>query len=215
MIRDIFRSAPRNLLSLYWGRNIGWHILAVALTALIVLSGIDWWFFEATRSPLWQPLVITAGITGFFFPFLVGVLLYIVGRYRKDERLKIAGAAAVQAVVLSWLVTGFYKALTGRLQPEFMNSTVDISRAFQFGFWRHGVFWGWPSTHTGGVWALTFAIAPFVRRPTVIVAGAYAIFVSLGAAIGFHWFSDVVAGLIIGTLIGYVVAESFRARIAR
>ncbi|HWP61261.1 MAG TPA: phosphatase PAP2 family protein, partial [Candidatus Paceibacterota bacterium] len=44
------------------------------------------------------------------------------------------------------------------------------------------------------------------------IALLYAFFIATGAAIGFHWFSDVLAGVIFGSLAGYVVAKDFKRR---
>lgn len=211
MFRDVFRNALRNARTIYTGYNLAWHVFAIALTAGLVLSGFDWWFFTETREDFWHPFVYTAGIGGFFIPVLVPVCLHIYGVLRGDRRWARAGSAAIQAVILAWLITAVYKTFTGRIQPEFITftSAIDSSRGFQFGFLRHGIFWGWPSSHTAVATAMAFALAPFLYRPGRFLAYTYAGFIALGAGIGFHWFSDVLAGGIVGAIVGSVVAASF------
>ena len=212
MFRDILRGAFENTAAVFRGRNLLWHGIAIALTALFVLSGFDWYFYEVTRSPTIHPFVWLAGIGGFFVPVIVPIGIYFGGEMRKDRKLMSIGAAMLQAVIIASLVVIFYKAFTGRIQPEFMNTigNTDISRDFQFGFLRHGVFWGWPSSHAAVASAGGVALFHLVRNRlvhTLVILNI--IIVALGAAIGFHWFSDVIAGAIIGSLIGIVVAKSF------
>ncbi len=127
------------------------------------------------------------------------------------------GSALVQASILGLLISSLYKAFTGRLQPELVShlSNIDISGSFNFGFLRNGVFWGWPSSYTAVAFAMVAALLVlFPRRKSVIAAAAlYALYIGLGVSVTIHWFSDFVAGAIIGTVIGIVVGRSFRARI--
>lgn len=204
-----------NLLKVFRGYNVVWHFFAILITAALVLSGFDWWFFTATRSDFYSWLIWGAGIGGFFVPVLVPIALYGAGMQLKNVRLKIAGAAVAQASGLAWLVSSTYKAFTGRIQPEFLTytSTVDISRDFNFGFWQHGIFWGWPSSHTAvavaGAVALTYIYSNV--QPLRYAAITYALFIAAGAGIGFHWFSDVAAGAIVGAMVGVVVGKAFRS----
>ncbi len=122
------------------------------------------------------------------------------------------GAAVGQASLVGYLLSDFYKIFTGRTQPEFLTSfsNVDITHAFHFGILQNGVFWGWPSSHAATAFAGAVAFALLVRsKPLRIIALCYAVFVGLGASIGFHWLSDVAAGAIFGSLVGYVVAKDF------
>ena len=42
-----------------------------------------------------------------------------------------------------------------------------------------------------------------------IVALAYALYIGLGVSVSIHWFSDFVAGAILGTLIGVIVGKQY------
>jgi len=69
---------------------------------------------------------------------------------------------------------------------------VDISRSFQFGFLRHGIFWGWPSSHT--TIAFSIAVTLFVLYPknlaVRILALLFAFYIGIGVSMSIHWFSD-------------------------
>lgn len=209
MFRDFFKNSGRNAIAVYRGYNLLWHALAAALTFCIVLSGFDWWFYEATRGAYWKPVVYGAGLSGFFVPVLLPLGIYIYGQITGKARFRRAGAAALQAVVIAWLITALYKTFTGRMHPELVTTLIDNSRDFNFGFFRNGIFWGWPSSHTAVAWAMASALAPFSYARTKVLLYAYALFIAIGAGIGFHWFSDVVAGAIVGSLVGSIVAASF------
>ncbi|MEK7156918.1 MAG: phosphatase PAP2 family protein [Patescibacteria group bacterium] len=212
MFRIFAHRLPERFLAVYRGNSIFYHIAAVVLTYVLVVSGFDWYFFEVTRSPYFYPLTMAAGIGGFFVPVLIPIGMYVVGEIRKNAALIAHGALCAQAVVIAWVVSSFYKALTGRIEPEFLTQTsfVDGSRNFNFGILEHGIFWGWPSSHAATACALAAALIVCYSSNNVVKALAFllAASVAVGAAVGFHWFSDVLAGIIIGTLAGVVVARA-------
>lgn len=183
-----------------------WHVAAAGITGALVLTGFDWHFFEATRSAALYPLIMLAGIGGFLVPVLLPLALYVWGR-RGNERYTRAAIATAKAAAVSWVIIAVYKALTGRVQPEFASGVgVDISRGFQFGFFEHGIFWGWPSHHTAVAFAVAAVLYLTLRNSAArAVAVAWAIVVAAGASVGFHWFSDVVAGAIVGAVVGVAV----------
>jgi len=114
------------------------------------------------------------------------------------------------------LITSFYKVFTGRPSPlYFLTATsADISKVFQFGFWRGGAFTGWPSSHTAAAFAIAVTVIILYPRNKLILTLAivYAFFIGFGASISFHWLSDCVAGAIIGIVIGTVVGKAFKRR---
>lgn len=213
MFRAFSHNLLHNLAAVFKGVHLLWHAVAIGITAVLVLSGADWAFFEATRSEYFYWIIMTAGIGGFFTPVLIPLAFYLWGEVRARKDLIQMGAAAGQAAIIAYLVSIFYKALTGRVEPEFLTtySMIDNSRDFNFGFLEYGVFWGWPSSHTAVAFAGAFAIILLTRSNVLRgIALCYACFIGVGAAVGFHWLSDVLAGALIGALVGVVVARSFR-----
>ncbi|MHB8660433.1 MAG: phosphatase PAP2 family protein [Minisyncoccota bacterium] len=218
MLRDFFYKLPANVARCFQGANFLWHLFAIALTYIFVTSGLDWLYFESTRAGWFLTLGFPAALLGFFVPILLPVGLYIFGKRRESTILKNIAAALGQAAIIGWLVSSFYKAFTGRLQPELAVNFphVDISRNFNFGFLKHGIFWGWPSSHTTVAFAMVATLVALYPRHKKIIALAiiYALYIGLGVSVTIHWFSDFVAGAIIGTIIGLVVGESYRARLS-
>lgn len=215
MTRDFLRGLHRHLLAPLSGYYLLAHAAAIALTLYIVLSGLDWKYFEATRG-IAQQLGLPAAIIGFFTPVLVPVLLYAYGHFRDNARIRLIASAIAQSEIAAYLISITYKAFTGRMQPEFYTAlnTIDNSRDFNFGFLEHGVFWGWPSSHASVALAMVAAlIILFPRhRPVQILAAAYGLFIALGVSVSIHWLSDAIAGAIIGTVAGIAIARVFAHR---
>ena len=216
MFRDFFYRLPANLARCFTGSNAIWHLLAMGLTYGCVVFGLDWRYFEATRSESIFSLAFPAAVLGFFVPALVPLSIYLFGVVRRSPAAKRVGSMLVQAALIGLLVSSFYKAFTGRLQPELVStvSGADISGAFNFGFLRHGIFWGWPSSHTTVAFAMVAALVVLFPRRKAAVAAAllYALYIGLGVSVTIHWFSDFLAGAVIGTVIGIVVGTSYRER---
>ena len=114
------------------------------------------------------------------------------------------------------LISSFYKAFTGRPGPRHGAVTlIDTSKEFHFGFLKGGVFFGWPSSHTTVAFAVAAAIWRLYPGSKAVRSAAllYAIYVGVGVSMTIHWFSDFVAGAIIGTTIGMTVGNVFKERL--
>jgi membrane-associated phospholipid phosphatase len=214
LARDFFSTLPRNILRSFWGRNVLWHILAIGATWLIVSSGFDWLYFEKTRP--FASYLFPAVILGWLVPIVFPVVSYIVGAIRKDRRIICSAYSAAQAAIIGLLLSSFYKAFTGR--PGLRHAAdrlIDTSREFRFGFLKGGVFFGWPSSHTTVAFAIAAAIWTLYpdSKVTRCVAMLYALYVGVGVSMTIHWFSDFVAGAIIGSVIGLTVGKVFRDRL--
>ncbi len=217
MFLTFLSGLPRNFVRVFAPRYLMWHALAIVLTYLCVTSGFDWFYFINTRFEYLFELTLPAAILGFFVPILTPVVLYYWGEWRANKKLMHIATAVAQAEMLGWLISSMYKAFTGRIQPEFLThlNTQDISRQFNFGFWEHGIFWGWPSSHTTVAFAGAAALIYFLypkHKLLAVLAGAYAFYIGLGVSVSIHWFSDFLAGAIFGALIGCVVAGAMRVR---
>lgn len=191
------------------------HVLAALMTAVVVLSGFDWAYFLATRSV--RMIGLPAAILGFFVPIVTPVALYAIGEFKKQQWLQLTSAALGQAGLAGLLISSFYKIFTGRVQPEFytFSSTLDNSREFLFGFFRHGVFWGWPSSHASVAVSMGVALILLFPRSHIVRYSSllYMAYVVFGVSVSIHWLSDALAGICVGIAVGISVAERYRGRI--
>ena len=187
-----------------------WHLLFIALTFILVQSGFDWFYFCSTRSPVLREWMFPSAPIGGLVPFTVPLVLILSGFITSHARLALTGWALGQAALIGSLLSSTYKAFTGRVHPEHFFG-ADISHDFRFGWLRGGVFWGWPSSHTTIAFAMAATVCtlfPKQRWPGGM-AIAYACYIGLGVSMTIHWFSDFVAGAILGTVIGVVVGRSY------
>jgi membrane-associated phospholipid phosphatase len=216
LTREFFRTSPRNILRSFQGRNLMWHFLAIGATWLIVSSGFDWMYFKATRP--FAHYLFPAVELGWLVPVLFPVVSHVAGTVRKDRRAICCAYSAAQAAVIGLLISSVYKAFTGR--PGLRHSVrtlIDTSREFRFGFLRGGVFFGWPSSHTTVAFALAASVWTLYPGNKGVRCGAllYALYVGVGVSMTIHWFSDFVAGAIIGVVIGTTVGSVFIERVVR
>jgi hypothetical protein len=212
MLREFFIGVPRVIVGSFSGFNILSHALAITVTIGLVFSGIDWKYSLLTDTDVLRPIIMLAGLGGFLVPIFLPVALWLIGFFQKDRYMVRSGWAVAQAAAVAWLISVTYKAFTGRIEPNGNDGIIDISRNFQFGFWEHGIFWGWPSSHTCVAFAVSITLVLLYRsRALRFVALMWAAIVAFGASVGFHWLSDMIAGAIIGTVVGTVVARHFRS----
>ncbi len=203
------RTLLPNLLKCFAPRYLPWHALACLLTYILVATNIDWQYFLATQH-IYQ-LFFAAAIIGGLLPILLPLGLFIYGGVRKNKAVVRSGFLLTQAALLGFVVSAIYKTFTGRIQPNLHDYALNISHGFQFGFLRHGVFWGWPSSHTTLAFAMALALVTVYpkKRSLALVSLLYALFIGVGVSMSIHWLSDAVAGLIIGSIVGRVVGMSF------
>ena len=136
-----------------------------------------------------------------------------------DEETITGGAAALQAVAISFSLNTAWKAVTNRkAPPEGRPATRKEAREFLIGFPRQAPFDGWPSGHAMTNTAMGAALATYFhdRKGVVIAAYGWASYVmgaaALGNSGGVHWTSDVVAGGLMGWAIGSSVGRRFATR---
>ena len=154
-----------NVVDAFTGWNLALHLGGIAATAVMSPSGADYEIhrFFAEHPDLGAPtdLAVEAGD---IMPFLVSGGLLGYGYLLDSPREVGAGWAALQATVLSFGYVTLLKALTGRPPPPEDDPTADareLSETWRFGFWRGGVFHGWPSGHTMVAMSLMSSVATY------------------------------------------------------
>lgn len=224
MTQTILYKFRENLVKILSGNNLYIHLFAITLTTVFVTSGFDGWYFSSTRNATLQSFLFPATFVGGTLPILIPLFLYCVGSIKKNRHHIITAYAVVQAAFMGWLISSVYKAFTGRAHPAihrsgiFSDLSIDptisidtLSREFHFGFLKGGIFWGWPSGHTTVAFSVAFTIWAIYQKNTIIKYAAIIIaaYVGIGISTNIHWFSDFVAGALIGTIIGKQIGKNF------
>jgi membrane-associated phospholipid phosphatase len=214
-VRDFTSKLIRNLKKTFSGVNIFWHLLAIVLTYILVVTGFDWAYYRAMLP--YEPILLPAAIIGFFVPIVAPFIPLALSVMWKNKEFRNIAYAIFQADILALFVAACYKAVTGRAHPDpfLPGPLTDITHVFHFGFLKAGIFWGWPSSHAAVAFALAATLWILLPKNKAVRAtmAVYAIYIAIGVSATIHWFSDVVAGIIIGTLIGVIVARSYRAAV--
>lgn len=200
-----------NLVKSFTLRYLPFHAIAILTTFILVVFGFDWFYFKVTQMPLLQAILLPAVLVGAVLPILLPIVLFALGKIKEQRDITITALALGQAVVLGSLISSVYKSITGRIQPDLANTIIDVSREFQFGFLKHGIFAGWPSSHTTIAFSMAFTLIFLyqTKRSVKYLALFYAFYIGIGISVSVHWFSEFVAGALIGSAIGMVVGGSF------
>lgn len=215
-MKDFFTSIPITIKSIFTGRNFGWHFTAITLTYILVMTGFDWLYFISVRNQTLNTFFYPALFGGFIIPILIPLFLFVIAFIGKNFRLKLYAFALAQASFLGWFISSAFKAFTGRVQPNVYNLLLDGSHNFNFGFFKHGIFWGWPSSHTTVAFALSFALITLLPKKNIYartLVFLWALYIGIGVSLSIHWFSDFVAGAIIGSVIGITVGKRYKEKL--
>jgi membrane-associated phospholipid phosphatase len=156
----------------------------------------------------------SAAIIGGPGALATGAVLYIAGRARDDRVSRIDGEAALEATLMSGVITWAVKGLVGRARP-----LVDSTRADNFalgrGFRLGDSYESFPSGHVTAAFALATVLTSRLQErgapirhwvtPTMFTLA------SLTALSRMyhhnHWPTDCLAGAAIGTVTGLVTAR--------
>jgi membrane-associated phospholipid phosphatase len=213
--KNVFYNFDQNIIQSYTNGFGIYHTSAAGLTYALVKGGIDWDYFSYMKA---NKYVSQAGfasvITGGLVPLTIPFYLFFKGRADENPKLIYTSLALGQSVMISLLVSSAYKAVTGRDEPELDNreNRNNYSRNFNFGFMRRGIFDGWPSGHATNAFAMAATVMEMYpgNVNVRVYSGLYAMLIGLGISTNIHWFSDFVAGALIGYSIGSSVGRSFR-----
>lgn len=217
-----FDHLGHNMLLSAFGWPLAFHIMGSSATYILSTNDVDLQVarFAARQNETAYGIAFTPGMMmGTFFPILVpGYMLFI----SDNPALNNTGAVAAQATAVAFLYNNILKAISGRAHPEAGKNTGELSRDFDWGFFKRGVFYGWPSGHSMTNAALAMSIASYHRDNPYVVAGCslYAGYIAtsmvLGAKGEAHWFSDAVAGILMGASIGWYIGNTFyQEKVAR
>ncbi|MGE5458236.1 MAG: phosphatase PAP2 family protein [Methanococcaceae archaeon] len=219
----IYSGLGNNIVNSFKGDNLYLHLAGITSTVLLVASSSDYhvhkFFNEHEQYGMAARPVIRVAT---YFPFVIGGSLYAYGKLNKDHQAVGASFAVLQSTVLAFTYNSLLKALTGRPNPNWRenNDMEGLSKTFRFGFWRGGIFWGWPSGHTSSTMAVVSALTNFYPDKTWLkIAGysytAYMIFAVSSLNRGsMHWFSDAVAAAFMSYAIGSTVGKFYRSKFA-
>lgn len=215
----LFSGFGKNFINSFKGSNLYLHLAGIASTAVIVYTNTDYhvhkYFYEHEGYGKAARPIIRMGS---WIPFLIGGSLYAYGKLNPDNEAVGASFAVLQSSLLAFLYNSFLKAVTGRPNPNYSynDDMKELSKTFRFGFWRGGIFWGWPSGHTSTAMAVVSALTNYYPEKTWLKIAGYSMvaYMMLGVSSlnkgRMHWFSDAVAAALMAYAIGSTVGKFYR-----
>jgi len=136
---------------------------------------------------------------------LIAVMLYVIGKFI-NIRLTEAGKYLCIGFLTTGIVVQILKHLFGRARPRFMDDFLFIGPTLK------GGYDSFPSGHTAEAFCFAYILARYFPRQKILFF-VYAIIVALERTEDCsHFPSDVVAGALVGIIIGKLLFEIFRAK---
>ncbi len=178
----------------------------VVFGIFIALSTLDFPFIQFVRS-LHHPLLEQIGNVGNWLGdgvTLVGISigLFAIGYVWKRDAFKGAGLDSLIAHAVIGVVVQIPKHLIGRPRPRLMHQ-----HPFEMGPSFQGGFDAFPSGHSSASFAVAAVLAKYFPHMTWVWYGTAA-FVGISRVMrGSHFPTDVMAGAMLGLLVGYVLAR--------
>jgi len=199
-----------------------WFILGCALTYFMVIFNIDWKYFIFIRELSHSILLFleSSFVLGFFIPILGPVIFFILYFFNKSRKALTLLKLLTFSAALGWFLSSIIKAFTGRAHPDIYNLLIDNSHIFNFGFFKYGVFWGWPSSHTTVAFSTSIALfiflkhkhfhfSNFSKKIISLILVIYPCYIAIGVSSSGHWITDALMGAILGTIIGIEVGKYY------
>jgi membrane-associated phospholipid phosphatase len=136
---------------------------------------------------------------------IIACVLFIIGKYT-NKRLSEAGKYLCIGFLTTGIVVQILKHLFGRARPRFMDDFLFIGPTLK------GGYDSFPSGHTAEAFCFAYILARYFPRQKILFF-VYAIIVALERTEDCsHFPSDVVAGALVGIIIGKLLFEIFRAK---
>lgn len=180
------------------------------LTWMCIISGIDWQiakFFEANYIFIYG--AIPGVIAGMIVPFVILGYYIFEGKKNGNKKYSPIAIKLGWGFLTSFVISSLLKSFTNRIDMEPFESlgSYDFSNSFRWGFLNSNSLWesfseGWPSGHTFIATTFLVILWPTLQKAQKLYHSLYVFVIMLSVVTSFHWFSDIVSGVILGIIIG-------------
>jgi len=212
----IFHNFWSNTKNTFAGDNLWYHGAAFGSTFLLATSGTDRQvqdYFQ--EDPLGKTYGDGALILGGIWQPIIGGALY----FNSDAETKTAGSAVMQAAIIQFAYTNVLKVITGRPDPiengDQANKQDGVcgNSSDAEAFFKFSKGCTWPSGHASSAFSLISSLYAYYPKKKWIAYWGYP--TALAISVGMiendeHWLSDIVAGALIGHVIGWTIGTNFR-----
>lgn len=194
-----------------WRRLGAWLLLLAALALVLALGGDqgaqewtqDW--RQAAPARAWAWCAYWAGLGGTQAVLMAALVIYAWLRHEPGHLR--AGLAALASVPISGLLVQVCKHLVGRPRPR-----LALSANEYFGPTFQSDLLSFPSGHATTSFAVAAALSVFYPRLAWLFY-LLAALISLGRVVGnSHYLSDVLAGALLGLMVGWPLGQAVAAK---
>jgi len=212
----IFNNFWYNTKDSFIGESSWYHGAAFGSTFILAASGADKAvqdYFQ--KDPVGRAYGSGAVILGAIWQPIIGGVLYFI----PDAETKTAGSAVLQAAIVQTTYITLLKGLTGRQDPIEDGNPANKEDGACGNSDNPKEFFNlvdgctYPSGHASSAFSLVSSLFAFYPEKTWIAYFGYPIALVIGLGMvesDEHWFSDVVAGALIGHIIGWTIGKNFR-----
>lgn len=216
----LFKGFGEDVKDSFTGDALPLHVAAIAATPALVYSNVDASIQSHFAAHPTDRFTTFGAVAGNFGPFLIGLPIFLQGKIARDDETVGASFAVAHSTIIALTYISTLKFFTGRPHAENSDpASAEVqSRRFRFGFSRNGIVDGWPSGHVGMTTTLLSTLAHYYPEKTWlkyfgIGFVSYMFYTVISHDEGmYHWFSDGVAGALMGYAIGSEVGDNARER---
>ena len=218
---SLFDGLRENIQDSFSGTNILLHAGGAASTSLLIRWGTDAQVYDSFRKTpndlAWPGAIAGSGVAA----LAAGLALYSNSTSANDLESRGAAFVIAQASLITVSYVILLKSITGRAHPTNTSPLTPQEQSEEFEFFnRLRTGYGWPSGHMSHTVAVTSALAAYYPEKTWLKwlslgLSSYMLYtVSAFRSAQMHWFSDGVAGAMMGYAIGTTVGENMRRRVS-
>lgn len=187
------------------------YILIIALTLIILYFDLDFAYLIWITNLTPRSILFIGDLLGFILPPLLIITAYIYDYKRYNRFSNELFRRVFTSILLAITSTTLIKVFTNRTGPPFSGDRalwVNDSHNFHFGFMEQSFIGGYPSSHAAVFFTLffTFYFWSYKFKYKILITFLLFIlasFISFSVSLGFHWISEVIAGIVFG----YVTAK--------
>lgn len=172
-------------------------LLALNFDGGTLTDTIMWWLSDRA---IWIPLYLVMG--------------WLLWRKFGWRQMLLAVGVIVVAVVLSDQICNFFKHFTPKFRPSHTDAISDMVHTVNG--YRGGLY-GTVSAHAATLTAIAVASSSLLRRLWwSIITGVWVAAVCYSRMyLGLHYPADILLGIMLGALLGYLAVITFRAIVKR
>jgi undecaprenyl-diphosphatase len=165
-------------------------------------------FLNGSDSAFWDHFFWFYSDKWIWLPLYLGFLFVLTYRKNWKEILLVLLSVTLLILVCDQISSGFFKPVFHRFRPT---HHPDFQEEVKIVFGYRGGRYGFISSHAANAFGFAVFVALLFRNK--LLTGTMLLFATINSYsriyLGVHFISDVVAGTLVGTLIGFAVYKSY------